>query len=305
MIFIFISVIGLGLALPSLLGECSAKRLALAFLAAIFGIIVPALVFGFSAFLTPEWKGGCPHGWWDCFHLGKLALAPVVVWSLISFYVVEICRPTPPLARDFVLGLFLGCMVAGGCFLYGVLTLSGDSAQMMVCLIVPFYTAVWYGIRLVQAHQRARPKPVWYLVYLLGSLPFWIGGLLWSRRIFASLPTTPPECFVVTAASRGHERLVGPFTTTIHCGQPRIANHQLIALWNFERLWRGRWPQSHRWFRSLYNRIGPAVARRINSPWKADLVYLALKPVEWLARSIGHRVATGKRSLKPQLRAGL
>jgi len=287
-IFIFIGVIGLGLALPSLLVECSLKRLSLAFLTSVFGVLVPLLVFFLSAFLTPEWKGGCPHGWLDCFHQGKLALAPVVLWALISFYVVEICRPTPPLARDFVMGLFLGGVVAAGCFLYGAATLHGESARMMICLIVPLYMAVWYGVRLVQAHRRTRPNPIWYLVYLLGSLPFWIGGLLWSRRIFATLPNTPPECFVVTAASCGHKRLVGPFTETRHRDQPRIANQQLIALWNFERLWQERSPQSHRRFRVLYNRLGPVVARQINSPFKADVVHLALKPVEWIARLANH-----------------
>lgn len=288
LVIFIICVIGLLLALPSLLVECSVKRFTLAFLASTFGIIAPLLVFFFSAFLTPEWKGGCPHGWLDCFHLGKLALAPVVLWALISFYVVEICRPTAPLARDFVMGLFLGCVVAGGCFLYGAATLHGESARMMVCLIVPFYTAVWHGIRLVQAHWHARPHPIWYLVYLLGSLPFWIGGLLWSRRIFATLPNTPPECFVVTAASCGHKKLVGPFAETLHRGQPRMANHQLIALWNFERLWQEQAPQSHRCFRLLYNRLGPVIARQINSPFKADVVHLALKPVEWIARLANH-----------------
>jgi hypothetical protein len=286
--FAIISVMGLLLALPSLLVESSLKRLTLAFLAVTFGIVVPLLVFFFSAFLTPEWKGGCPHGWLDCFNLGKLTLSPVVLWAVISFYAVEICRPTPPLARDFIMGLFLGCVVAGGCFLYGTATLHGESERMMVCLIVPFYTAVWHGIRLVQAHRHARPHPIWYLVYLLGSLPFWIGGLQWSRRIFATLPNTPPECFVVTAASCGHKKLVGPFTETLHRGQRRMANQQLITLWNLERIWREIAPQSHYWFRCVYNRVGPAVARQINSPLKADAVHLALKPVEWTARLLNH-----------------
>ncbi len=298
MIFSIIGIIGLALALPSLLLERSLKRFTCAFLAAVFGILVPLMVFLFSAALTPEWKGNCPHGWLDCFHLGKLALAPVVLWAVISFYVREIWRPTGPLAREYVMGLFLGCGVAVGCFGYGAATMRDEAARMIIWLVVPLYTAIWYGIRLVQAHRHIRPTGLQYLAYLLGSLPFWIGGLLWSRRIFASLPATPPECFVVTAASRGHEKLVGPFTQTLHRGQYRNANQQLIALWNFERLWREQLPQSHRWFRSLYNRMGPAVARHINSPWKADLLYLALKPAEWLARFVEHRVTTGKRSVK-------
>ncbi|MGC3958764.1 MAG: hypothetical protein QM813_12740 [Verrucomicrobiota bacterium] len=283
MSFFIIGVIGLLLALPSLLVECSLKRLTLAFLASVFGILVPLLVFLLSAFLTPEWKGDCPHGWLDCFHLGKLALAPVVLWALISFYVAEICRPTRPLARDLVMGLFLGCAVAGACFAYGAATLRAESARMMVYLIVPLYTAVWHGVRLVQAHGRTRPNPIWYLVYLLGSLPFWIAGLVWSRRIFETLPNTPPECFVVTAASCGHKRLVGPFAETLHRGNRRIANQQLMALWNFEQLWQERSPQTLYRFRHRYNRFGPMIARQINSPLKADVVHYALKPVEWMA----------------------
>jgi hypothetical protein len=286
--FAIISVIGLLLALPSLLVECSVKRLTLAFLASTFGIIAPLLVFFFSAFLTPEWKGGCPHGWLDCFHLGKLALAPVVLWAVISFYAVEICRPTPPVARHFVIGLFLGSVVASGCFVYGLATLRKLTEPMVVCLVVPFYTAIWYGVRLVLAHKHARVDSSWYLLSLLGSLPFWFAGLLWSRRFFASLADTPPECFVVTAASRGHGTVVGPFVEICHRGQRRMANQQLITLWNLERIWREIAPQSHHWFRCVYNRVGPAVARQINSPLKADVVHLALKPVEWTARLLNH-----------------
>lgn len=281
-------VVGLLLASPSLLVECSLKRLALALLAVVFGIVVPLLVFLFSAFLTPEWKGGCPNGWLDCFHLGKLTLAPVVVWATISLYAVEICPLKQPLARDFVMGLFLGCVVAGSCFLYGLATLRDDSTRMIVMLIVPLYTAIWYGIRLIQAHKHTQPDSIWYSLWLLGSLPFWFAGLMWSRRIFATLPDARPECFVVTAASRGHASVVGPFSETSHRGQHRLANRQLINLWNFEQLWQQREPQSHRWFRSAYNRLGPIIARQINSPWKADVVYLVLKPAEWSARLMNH-----------------
>jgi hypothetical protein len=295
---VILGIISLLLALPTLIAENSLKRLTLAFLASSFGIVLPLLVFFFSAFLVPQWKGGCPHGWLDCFHLGKLALAPVVLWATIALYAVEICRLPPPISRDLVMGLFLGMLVAGGCFIYGAITFSGQAPA--VYLVVPLYTAIWYGIRLVQAHKHSHPKPKWYFAYFLGSLPFWIGGLMWSRRIFATLPNNPPECFVVTAASRGHHNFVGPFAETIHRGQRRQANHQLITFWNFEQLWRELSPLTHRWLRHIYNRVGPAVARRITSPWMADVVYLALKPAEWTARSLGYLAMLRIRSLKSQ-----
>ena len=39
-------------------------------------------------------------------------------------------------------------------------------------------------------------------------------------------------------------------------------------------------------FRCVYNRIGPAVARRIRHPLLADVAFVALKPFEWIARFI-------------------
>jgi len=302
---VILGIISLLLALPALILESSIKRLALAFLASSFGIVLPVLVFFFSAFLVPAWKGACPHGWLDCFHLGKLALAPVVLWATIALYAVEIGRLTPPISRDLVMGLFLGMLVAGVCFIYGVMTVGGQAKATRGYLVVPLYTAIWYGIRLVQAHKYSRPNPAWYLVYLLGSLPFWIGGLMWSRRIFASLANNPPECFVVTAASRGHQNFVGPFAEAIHRGQRREANHQLITLWHFEQLWREHFPLTHFWFRRVYNRVGPIIARQITSPWMADAVYVALKPAEWLARFIGHVATMRDHCVKTQPGANL
>jgi hypothetical protein len=47
-----------------------------------------------------------------------------------------------------------------------------------------------------------------------------------------------------------------------------------------------RAPRSHRRFRCFYNFIGPVVASRVTSPFIADAAYLAIKPVEIVARSI-------------------
>jgi hypothetical protein len=107
---------------------------------------------------------------------------------------------------------------------------------------------------------------------------------LWSQQVFASLPDNQPSCFVVTAASRGHERIVGPIVEVIRAGATCHANRQLLTLWQFENLWRASAPQFHAAFRRAYNRVGPALARRITSPWLADIVFLVLKPAEILAR---------------------
>jgi hypothetical protein len=94
----------------------------------------------------------------------------------------------------------------------------------------------------------------------------------------------PGGCFVVTAAGCGHRRFVGPFFEIQRHGRRIQVNQQLITLRQFEDLWRQRAPHSHRCCRFLYNRLGPAMAAQIRSPWLADLAYAAIKPAELAAR---------------------
>ena len=113
----------------------------------------------------------------------------------------------------------------------------------------------------------------------------WIGTLLAKIRLaqaqYEALPNAPPqECFIVTAATRGHRRWVGSWFDP---QRERLVNRQLLRLWRFEALLRSRLPRVHALLRRVYNRVGPPIARAINAPWRADLVYLLLKPLELLA----------------------
>ncbi len=109
-----------------------------------------------------------------------------------------------------------------------------------------------------------------------------------SERKCGGLPDTQPKgCVVVTAAGRGHHFIVGPFFQIEHHGARQMANRQLDTFWQFEAIWRKRSPRSHRLFRKVYNRLGPSLAARITSRWRADVVFLTLKPFEHLARVAG------------------
>lgn len=63
----------------------------------------------------------------------------------------------------------------------------------------------------------------------------------------------------------------------------RMANRQLMTFWRLEHIWSRQSLVSHRCFRTLYNRLGPIAARRIRTPYTADMVYLMLKPAGVLA----------------------
>jgi hypothetical protein len=283
--FFIIGLILVALAAPPAYLEESWKRFGQALALSFIGVVLPIIVFLLSAFLVPDWKGACKFGWVDCFHLGKLALLPLVLWATTAWYGVEVIRVAHRTTPLIVTGLWVGASVAGICFVYGLVSLGArkHTDGGLLWLFVPLYIAVWHGARAVQLSRVAKVRAVGYVVAFLGSLPFWIIGVFWSRRFYESLPDQPPSCFVVPAASRGHEQFVGPLVEVNHNGRVLRANRQLLTLWEFEALWRTNSPRSHGGFRRAYNVIGPAVARYIALPWLADLAYIAIKPAELLA----------------------
>jgi hypothetical protein len=155
---------------------------------------------------------------------------------------------------------------------------------MEMWLSVPYYTALWYLLRVIQFLEDGKITSSGVVKTLAGSAPLWGASVAWTYQTFLSLPTDPGGCFVVTAASRGHRKFVGPFLEAPHRGETRLSNQQLATLWQFESLWHSRAPRTHAAFRKAYNFIGPIIARRITSPWIADAFYIALKPVELFAR---------------------
>ncbi len=252
----------------------------------IAGALLPLFVFSFSAALAPNAKEGCSHGWLDCFHVGKLALSPLVVWATVALIAAEPSRRSPSKSAWVVLGLFLGMIVASVCFIFGVFE-SWDAIDLEILpfLLVPLYIATWHGIRWFQIAKTVPIRFRTYVVAFCSSVPFWVASLIWSYKSYQSLPETD-NCFVATAAMRGHTEIVGPLAKIRRNGRVRVASRQMIILWRFEDLWRLRATASHAWFRRFYNRFGPIFARRITSPFLSDIVYLALKPVELLARCI-------------------
>ena len=287
---IFWSGVGLilmALAAPPALRARSWKRFLIALVLTFFGIGLPLFIFLFSGLMLPEWKGACHHGWLDCFHRGKWALLPLVLWASAALYAVEIWR-TPGRTRPWiVLGLLTGAAVSAVCFGVGVVIVPGSQwRELAGWLLFPFCVAVWYGLRARQLLKAAGTSAGAMAATLLGSVPFWLGAVLWSRRAYAALPDTPPNCFVATAAARGHGFVVGPRLRVMHHGRTQEATRQLRTLWEFEERWARRAPRSHAGFRRLYNVAGPLVAARLTTPLAADLAHLAIKPAELAARAV-------------------
>jgi hypothetical protein len=264
------------LALPGLVRGKSWGRYFAAFALSLLMVVVPLFVFFVSALLAPDGKDVCQHGWVDCFHLGKIALSPLVLWATAAFYSAEIYRVANPTAPWIVAGYFVGALVSSVCLAFGLLYVGRDTG-LLLFLLVPAYVTFWYSLRTGLLLQTVSNLATCGKA-LVASLPFWVASVLWSRSQYKALPEH--GCFVVSAASRGHRRLVGPFTTVVHRGCCVEANRQLMTMWDFEKWWQVNAPRSHTCFRRFYNRVGPMVARQIGSRWTADLVYLVLKPLE-------------------------
>lgn len=252
------------------------------------GIIYPLWIFGLSIFLMPEAKDDCPHGWLDCFEVGKLALTPVVLWACAAFYKSQI-SPSQGHPRKWIgSGLFAGAMVSGACLIWEGMRLSLWGGYNWF-LLVPLYVFLWYATLFIRFFLSMGISFVDVLKSLLGMLPFWLLSVYWSYRTYLSLPKEHHGCFVVTAATRGHPLLVGPFTEISRRGIPRQVNQQLQTFWRFEELWQRKWPKTHRHARTFYNWLGPQVAGCIQTRWLADGVYLLLKPLELLAAMVVNR----------------
>jgi hypothetical protein len=107
-----------------------------------------------------------------------------------------------------------------------------------------------------------------------------VAKVILARRFYAQLPDENQSCFVVSAAARGHVWLVGSWRHP-ELGKP--VNRQWQRFKALEDMLRLQSPRFHARFRRVYGVLGPCVACGVRNAWVADLVYLALKPLELIA----------------------
>lgn len=102
-----------------------------------------------------------------------------------------------------------------------------------------------------------------------------------------SMQEAPPNLFydehyLCTVAAGGHRRLVKPLRRGLRHGHPVIVNRQLCIANAFEQILEEHTPRIHRALRHFYDTYGFPVAKLIRSPFAADVVYILMKPLEWI-----------------------
>ena len=90
------------------------------------------------------------------------------------------------------------------------------------------------------------------------------------------------EHYLCTVAAGGHKKIVKPVRKGIRHGHEVIVNRQLCIANAFEQILEEKIPRFHKLVRGLYDRYGFPVARLIKSKWIADIIYILMKPLEWI-----------------------
>ena len=90
------------------------------------------------------------------------------------------------------------------------------------------------------------------------------------------------EHYLCTVAAGGHRKIVKPIRMGQRHGHQVVVNRQLCIANAFEQILEERIPVFHRHLRSFYDTYGFPVARLIHSPYIADIIYIMMKPLEWM-----------------------
>lgn len=88
--------------------------------------------------------------------------------------------------------------------------------------------------------------------------------------------------YLCTVAAKGHPKLVKPIRMGIRRGAFIPVNRQLLFANAFENLLEQYIPNVHKTIRVFYDKYGYPISKHINTKWSADLVYILMKPLEWI-----------------------
>lgn len=105
----------------------------------------------------------------------------------------------------------------------------------------------------------------------------------WTYSAMISPPPVEYEGhYLCTVAVNGHERVVKPLRLGVRHGVVIGVNRQLCAANTFEQLIEDKAPRLHRLVRHIYDKYGYPVSKHITTRLRADIVYILMKPLEWL-----------------------
>lgn len=88
--------------------------------------------------------------------------------------------------------------------------------------------------------------------------------------------------YLCTVSLKGHPRIIKPVRYGIRHNNRIIVNRQLCIANAFEDLIKERSPIFHQRIRSFYDKYGYPLSKHINTEVSADIVYILMKPLEYI-----------------------
>ena len=157
-----------------------------------------------------------------------------------------------------------------------------------------------------------------YSILLLLGIPIFIFGTL-TLLLFGQKPDSLIQAFTQTyyqgfsqldhlcenvkcgghylcsVAANGHPNVVKPHRYGIRKGQLIMCNRQLLVSNAFEELIAEKNPRLHKVIRKNYDKVGAKIHRHYHlfeNKWVSDMVYVLMKPLEWMFVCILYTVDT-------------
>lgn len=99
------------------------------------------------------------------------------------------------------------------------------------------------------------------------------------------IPPPPLEYrghYLCTVAAGGHKKIVKPLRLGTRRNATIVVNRQLCIANAFEEKIQEISPKFHKFIRGVYDNYGFPLSTLITTPLKADIVYILMKPLEWI-----------------------
>lgn len=88
--------------------------------------------------------------------------------------------------------------------------------------------------------------------------------------------------YLCTVAAGGHKEVVKPLRLGSRREETIIVNRQLCIANAFEEVIQEKFPRFHHHIRHFYDTYGYPISRHITTPLRADMIYILMKPLEWV-----------------------
>ena len=202
-------------------------------------------------------------------------------WAVSKWTVVQVNKVLFILTLGVLLAATLLTRGSAAFLVLAVLTMAAPFWSFLLALRAAIWLYKNYETKLTL--PRGLGLTAWVGAYIAA----WRFDILKMYELYAALPPQPPpDCYIATAAARGHPRFVGSRTILRADGKSIQVNEQLQRLKCAELALLAIHPRWHKRLRKVYDKLGKPLAHRLHNPFLADVAYLLLKPAEWLANSM-------------------